>query len=131
VTDYSVLSCFGYGTERNLFAAIYSAEKGKVGSGKSFEDQLQFIRTTRTSKQKKRTAPRMAEGTQFEFGIGGERNYRKAFERYKNAAEHGLPSAMVCLGVMYKVGQGCDSNLGECVKWLQRAAVWVIDTEFA
>jgi TPR repeat protein len=23
---------------------------------------------------------------------------------------------------MYKIGQGCDYDLGECVKWLQRAA---------
>jgi hypothetical protein len=29
---------------------------------------------------------------------------------------------MVRVGLMYKVGQGCDYDVGECVKWLQRAA---------
>jgi TPR repeat protein len=43
-------------------------------------------------------------------------------ERYKTAAEHGIPNAMVGVGLMYKIGQGCSSNFGECVKWLQRAA---------
>jgi TPR repeat protein len=39
----------------------------------------------------------------FEFGIERERNYRKAFERYKIAAEHGIAGAMVRIGLMYKI----------------------------
>jgi TPR repeat protein len=64
----------------------------------------------------------MREGIRFEFGIGRKRNYRKAFERYQIGSEHGIPSAMVRVGLMHKIGQGCTSNISECLKWLRRAA---------
>jgi TPR repeat protein len=80
------------------------------------------LRKPALASEDKKIVKRMAEAIAFEFGIERECNYQKAFKRYKIAAEHGIASAMVRVGLMYKIGQGCDSNLGECVKWLQRAA---------
>jgi TPR repeat protein len=46
------------------------------------------------------------EGIAFELGVGRKIDYGKAFERYKIAADHGITSAMVWVGLMYKIGQG-------------------------
>jgi TPR repeat protein len=96
---YSIVSCFGYGTEQNLITAIYWAEKGKVESHELFEREIDnYYQYSDLNEEEKQIARGMAEGIQFEFGYRRERNYQNAFERYKTVAQHGIPSAMVCVG---------------------------------
>ena len=45
-----------------------------------------------------------------------KQDYAKAFDFYKQAAEHEAPGAMRALGNMYRFGRGCEKNLSQAVK---------------
>jgi TPR repeat protein len=77
---------------------------------------------SRLNSEEMNVAFRMAEGVAFEMGIERKKNCQKAFELYKSAAEHGTQTAMVCIGLIFKIGKGCHYNFCECVKHLKRAA---------
>lgn len=56
------------------------------------------------------------------YGFG--RNYKKAFEWYKKAAEGNDAGGMLNLGRAYLRGEGVAKDTVQAVKWLQKARKW-------
>jgi len=61
---------------------------------------------------------------QYEVGdeYAEEKNYKKAFEWYKKAAEQGYARAQYNFGVMYEQGPGTLKDYKKAVKWYKKAA---------
>lgn len=51
-----------------------------------------------------------------------ERDFKKAFKLYQNAAQKGHTQAMYGLGTMYRNGQGVKKDDTEALKWFKKAA---------
>ena len=67
-------------------------------------------------------ADAQAELGSYYFVEGGPRNYAKAAEWYRRAAEQGHAPAQFNLGVMYKKGEGVPRDYAEAAKWYRKAA---------
>lgn len=64
-----------------------------------------------------------AMGWVCEYGIsGGEIDYPRAADFYRQAAEGGIPSAQARYGVMLLKGVGLEANYIQAESWLRRAA---------
>lgn len=50
------------------------------------------------------------------------KDYKKAFEYYSLAAEHGIDAAEYNLGTLYYDGIGCEKDVGKALTWIERAA---------
>ncbi|NKB48582.1 MAG: M48 family metalloprotease [Alphaproteobacteria bacterium] len=61
-------------------------------------------------------------GVQFENGIDRGRDYARAIEWYRKAADQGHRSALYNLGMMYVNGRGVQQNNGEAVIYFRQAA---------
>lgn len=61
-------------------------------------------------------------GLLYANGHGVNRDYRKAFVLFQNAAKEGEVDAMFSLAVQYQHGDGVHKNLEESVKWFTKAA---------
>jgi TPR repeat protein len=55
-------------------------------------------------------------------GRGMPRDYTKAAECFRKAAETGHPQSQVCLGICLLEGRGVTANPGEAVEWFRKAA---------
>ncbi len=63
------------------------------------------------------------KGCKYYYGQNGvEKNYKKAFELFTEAAEKGQSDAMVQLGFMYDGGMYVKENKKSAVYWFQKAA---------
>ena len=51
-----------------------------------------------------------------------EKDYKKAFEYLKKAAEQGHVDAQYCVGVCYAGGVGVEKNLNKAIEYLKKAA---------
>lgn len=56
----------------------------------------------------------------YEYGIGVEEDYYKAFGMYRRAAERGLPAAMRDLSRLYYDGIGVSRNSDKALEWKRR-----------
>ena len=54
-------------------------------------------------------------------GGGGERDYSKAAEWFRKAAEQGDAKSQLDLGWMYLEGQGVSTDEKEAAKWFKKA----------
>lgn len=61
-------------------------------------------------------------GRFYEYGHGTSRNFTKALEWYRKAAEAGLPEGYYNLGVCYEVGMGITSDEMKAAEYFARAA---------
>jgi TPR repeat protein len=61
-------------------------------------------------------------GNRYESGKGVARNYKKAMNWYRKAAEKGFAGAQNNLAVMYEQGRGVPKDESEAAKWYRRAA---------
>lgn len=59
---------------------------------------------------------------QYENGKGVTRNYAKAMQWYRQAANQGLADAQFNVGRLFAAGTGVDKNELEAMNWLNRAA---------
>lgn len=63
------------------------------------------------------------KGDDYYFGTNGvEKDYEKATDYYRLAAEQGYATAQYNLGNMYKYGLGTGRNYTEAVRWYRKAA---------
>ena len=62
-------------------------------------------------------------GSRYYEGIGIDRNYEKAFERFIRAAQEGSTAAMVRISSMYLEGKGVGKDHRKAALWAQKAAV--------
>jgi uncharacterized protein len=58
----------------------------------------------------------------YSAGSGVGKDYRRAVEWYRKAAEQGSPSAQFNLALMYADGLGVLRNHDAAVKWMRNAA---------
>jgi len=58
----------------------------------------------------------------YHYGIGVEKNPKKAKKLYMKAANQGYEPSLVSLGVMYQYGAGVKKNLGKAAEFYQKAA---------
>ena len=68
------------------------------------------------------TAAQVCLGEMYEEGKGVRRNYRRAVEWYRKAAEQGDAAGQYELGWMYREGMGVDKDCQEAVKWYRKSA---------
>lgn len=61
-------------------------------------------------------------GTMYERGLGTPRNYTKAMEWYRRAAEAGLAEGYYNLGVCYEIGMGTTGDMQRAFENFERAA---------
>lgn len=81
----------------------------------------------RTSKRprkltRKDADAQLALGMRYEAGTGVKKDYEKAVECYRNAAEWGNDVAQVRLGDCYLAGRGVRMNSGAAWSWYKKAA---------
>ena len=58
----------------------------------------------------------------YENGHGVKKNFAKALELYRGAAEAGYPLAQSTLGYMYLYGDGVNQDFKQAMEWNQKAA---------
>ena len=63
-----------------------------------------------------------ALGSMHASGQGIEKNLKKSFELFSEAAKNGRPDAMYKLGLMYEQGQGVSQNLKKAARYYQKSA---------
>lgn len=63
-----------------------------------------------------------AIGNMYSVGIGVEKDERRAFEWFRNAAGAGDPAGQLALGQIYENGRGIAQDNMEALKWYQKAA---------
>lgn len=61
-------------------------------------------------------------GFMYYRGEGVPRDYAKAAEWYRKAAEQGIAAAQLNLGRMYEKGEGVPPDCKEAVKWYRKSA---------
>ena len=61
-------------------------------------------------------------GRLYYMGDGVNKDYKKAIEWFRKAAEQGNAKAQWNLGLCYKNGKGVDKNYGKAVAWSRKAA---------
>jgi TPR repeat protein len=59
----------------------------------------------------------------YDNGQGVEKDFLKAFEWYRRAAEQDYPQAQFNLGVMYDNGQGVEKDYKKAFEWYKQAAI--------
>ncbi len=62
------------------------------------------------------------QGMKFSLGDGVERDYKKAFQYFKQSADSGHLSAQYQLGIAYAFGEGVEKDRTEAAKWFGKAA---------
>ena len=63
-------------------------------------------------------------GKLYDYGLGVERDRRKASELFLTAGRQGFARAQYNLGKLYRDGRGgLEANLGEAVAWFRKAAM--------
>lgn len=60
--------------------------------------------------------------TQYDAGLGVEKNVRTSFYWYKKAAKAGIDVAQHNIAVAYAQGNGIEANLSKAITWWKRAA---------
>lgn len=63
-----------------------------------------------------------ALGSMHASGQGVEKNLKKSFELFSEAAKNGRADAMYKLGLMYEQGQGISQNLKKAARYYQKSA---------
>ncbi|GJM04740.1 MAG: hypothetical protein DHS20C09_07310 [marine bacterium B5-7] len=63
-----------------------------------------------------------ALGSMYASGQGVEKNLKKSFELFSEAAKNGRADAMYKLGLMYEQGQGVSQNLKKAARYYQKSA---------
>tara|TARA_R110000782_G_scaffold266526_4_gene361038 strand:- start:2084 stop:2830 length:747 start_codon:yes stop_codon:yes gene_type:complete len=63
-----------------------------------------------------------ALGSMYASGQGVEKNLKKSFELFSEAAKNGRADAMYKLGLMYEQGQGISQNLKKAARYYQKSA---------
>jgi hypothetical protein len=63
-----------------------------------------------------------ALGSMYAAGQGVEKNLKKAFELFKEAAQNGRADAMYKLGVMYEEGVGTKKSTKKAIRYYQKSA---------
>ena len=63
-----------------------------------------------------------ALGSMHASGQGVEKNLKKSFELFSEAAKNGRADAMYKLGLMYEQGQGISRNLKKAARYYQKSA---------
>ncbi len=61
-------------------------------------------------------------GKAYLYGMGVEKNEKKAFEFAKKSADKNNPSGLNLLGVMYEYGQGVEKDGAKALKYYQKAS---------
>ena len=61
-------------------------------------------------------------GSLYERGIGTPRNFTKAFEWYRKAANAGVPAGYYNVGVCYEIGMGNSGNINEAFNHFEKSA---------
>lgn len=61
-------------------------------------------------------------GACYEYGWGVERNYEKALEWYRKAADRGQRNAFGAIGGLYRVGHGVPSDGKQAFEWFRKGA---------
>jgi TPR repeat protein len=56
------------------------------------------------------------------YGLGGDKDYAKTFELYKQASKHGVVFAQANLGLMYAKGIGTEIDKPRAYAWYSLAA---------
>ena len=62
------------------------------------------------------------QGAAYYFGESVDKNFAKAAEYYRKAAEQGYAQAQCELGVMYEKGEGVPQSYAEALGWYRTAA---------
>jgi TPR repeat protein len=93
-----------------------------VGSGENLEQQQtitveEFVRLLEKEAENKNPKATLLLGTLYERGLGyPPRNYGKAFEYYKKAADLDWPEAFFNLGVCYEIGIGITPDFKKALE---------------
>ena len=61
-------------------------------------------------------------GVLYSKGLGGEKNFEKAFELYIKAAEKGDYAAQYNVAEYYRAGQGTPRDMDKAIYWYEKSA---------
>ncbi|MBR6704597.1 MAG: sel1 repeat family protein [Lachnospiraceae bacterium] len=101
VVNLAIMYMYGYGTKTDGPKAVSHLEKAIAAD---YPAAGRFM------------------GLCFEKGIGAEKNFEKAAEWYRWAAEKGDAGAACLLGDAYENGRGVSADKAEAVRWYETAA---------
>ena len=61
-------------------------------------------------------------GVCYQFGVGVDKDVKKAFKYYSSSSEQGNSAAMNSLGYCYDNGKGTDVNRNKAFEWYEKSA---------
>lgn len=107
---------------------MYSAEQERIVVSEAFVEaewkryDRKFAEPMLASELDTSVLAQFDLGADYFLGKMGDRDYKRAFESFLEAAEQGLAEAQYTLGLCYYNGQGVSQNYAEAEKWLCKAA---------
>ncbi len=127
IAQYNLAECFykGKGTDISISDAKYwyCISSSNYNSPYNIKKDAINIINEISSKYEKKSKKQYQLGNNYYFGKNGiAKDYYKAVEYYRKAAEQGFADAQCNLGLCYEAGQGVAKDHAEAMKWYRKAA---------